>query len=329
MASPQQRAVAPGTQLIRADNVKAQSWINPTSNHAHIGQIFFATDDATLDSRDMALLDDLCHQYEPEVRKSNGPFVFRYFGYADYRHTKEHNYDLSKLRAQAVADHVGANAPTRLGGLANYRADVRGLGVDYNGINRPPNSKDLEEYRRVDIIAPNIKDPDPVRPDPPDRPPRSTHWQARLLNSQGGSVGPIQGDRLLLEIVDLKNKLGMVFRYVGGGVGKGPKSRFPGGSSFSASPSNWVTFDVYPEVSITDFEGWATHTAGQLQVGIGGSFDLLILFGPYERYGCNGVALEFHDFTLWGKGMGLGASQTGGTLQPSGDNKSRPRPWEG
>lgn len=317
------RAAAPGKQVVRVDNVKAKSWVDVKRDTGHLGQIFFATDNAELDNHDMSVLDIIVKEYPPKLNANTSKiFFFQYFGYADHRHTKEHNYNLSQKRADAVALYLSGY----LSPHTNYAPEAKGLGVDYNGIGRPATSKDLEEYRRVDIFAEPIKDPPPAPVEPKERPPRSSDWQARMRASASVSVGPISGDVFGLEIVDLTNKLSMLFRYLGLGLGKSP-GKAPMGGSGSASASGWCRFKVSPPVSIQDFEGFALHTAAQVQLGAGGSLDLVTLLGPHARRGANGVLLRFSDFTIFDKAAGIGASQTGGTLQPTKDNDGKPRPW--
>src|ERR1700678_3961292 len=103
MASPEQRAVAPGRQVHRFDNIKAKSWVDPTRENHLIGQIFFVTDKSDLDYDDMAELEKIVLAYPFRLSTRNVPFQYR--GHADYRYTKDHNQNLSEQRAKAVADY--------------------------------------------------------------------------------------------------------------------------------------------------------------------------------------------------------------------------------
>jgi hypothetical protein len=299
MAPPDKRAVAPGEQPVRSDNQKAQSWVNVRRNSALIGQIFFATDNATLDNHDMEQLDIIDREYRPKLNaNANRNVYFTYLGFADYR----------------VARHVGDSM--RLGGFANYVADVKGLGIDYNGIGRPATSKDLEDYRRVDILADPADDPQWKPPDKDEK--LSTKWKARMYMSAGfsppGSV-PFQFDVFSLEIVDLTNNIAMTWKYKGIGLGKGYKHAY---GSFSSPSSDWFPFTTNVKVNIMDFEGGAWHLSGQLQAGPGGSYDAVRLEGPAaHRPGCNVVKLEWYGVTKFDPGMGAGAGVTGGGIDPN------------
>jgi hypothetical protein len=73
MAPPEKRAVAPGTQPVRVDNIKEKSWVDVRRGSPLIGQIFFATDKPKkgdspgLDYEDMALLDTIVTAYHPKL----------------------------------------------------------------------------------------------------------------------------------------------------------------------------------------------------------------------------------------------------------------------
>lgn len=308
------RAAVPGKQVVRVDNVKAKSWVN--TNHGNpplIGQIFFATDSSTLDNADMVELEKIDREYRSKLnlyQQQGKSAYFTYYGYADYRHTMAHNYDLSQKRADAVASYLGQ--PERLGGYKSYVVESKGLGVDYKSLGRPPASKELEDFRRVDILAPPPMDPQP-KPEVPGEL-KSTTWKARLKNSIGvGPPGPVpwQFDIFWLEIVDLTNNIAMMFKYKGMGFGKS----FKGLPGYSAS-SGWYQFKTSLRINIMDFEGGASHLSGQLQAGIGGSHDSVRLAGPTAHKGEPPVKLVWEGFTRWDKAAGVGAGITFGGISP-------------
>ncbi len=339
MADPDNRSAAAGKQVARVDTVKGESWVIVDKTDGCIGKIYFATDSSKLDPHDMELLQKIVDAYPQRLNSDpQKPISFMYNGYADYRYTTAHNDKLSQERAQAVADFVGDQA--RLGAYPNYAPEVRGMGVDYNVDldyeQRPTDSASLLWYRRVDILAEGIKDPPPRQEEPEATPLLSRNWKARMYNSVSGGAGIVQGDVFWMQIVDLTNKLVMNFRYQGLGygksVGKVPKMGKlpPVSGGMSGSYSDWMSFDTYVKVDIRDFEGWTMHISAQAQLFAGGSADWVILMGPHDRRNAARISLLFTNFTKWDStGIGVpGAGITGGTLQPSGDNDNRPRPWQ-
>jgi hypothetical protein len=311
MAPPEKRVVAPGVQPVRTDNVKAQSWVNVRRNSRLIGQIFFATDNATLDFKDMALLDTVVLEYEPKVKRYNDlgrRVYFEYDGYADYRATPAHNYELSQKRADAVANHIGDAA--RLGQYTiSYAYASRGRGIDYRGIDRPADSTELAEYRRVDIIAEPVDIPQPKPNIPGDL--LSSKWKARLVRGGSGGYGPATLDAFDVEFVDTTNNIALTYKYSGVGLGVSPKG-MPG---FNAEKSSWVTFSTVLKISLMDFEGGAVHLGGQAQVSAGASIDELKLYGPEAHRGTPRFSLEWIGVSKpWDKGAGIGAMLTLGGL---------------
>lgn len=319
MTSSEKRAVSPGAQIIRVDNVQARSWANVSNATSHVGQIFFATDDATLDDQDQEELQKIVDAYPAKLNVKRVPFT--YYGFADYRYTKEHNYDLAQRRAQAVANFIGDRM--RLGGYPNYGADVRGLGIDYRSLDLAPKSSILSVYRRVDVFAePIVPDPKPRQPEPGTPPPRSLQWRARLLGGGGGGFGAAAAEAFRVEIIDLTNKLYMHFWYKGGGVGGGWK-KMPKVGGSASSASDFVDFSTSVPIRVQDFEGFARHTGAQLQLSVGGSIDILSPLGP-AHCGADGITLKWSGFTLIDPSVGIGALTTIGVLTPT---QATPWPW--
>jgi len=327
------QAAGPGEQVVRSDKDKARSWVDVERTTGRIGQIFFETDKAELDVDDIQCLETIVTKYyQPMVADPNTMWDFRYLGYADYRPSPQTNETLSQRRADVVSTYLGFG---RLAARPNYRSVSQGVGVDFdvdddfaNG--RPKDSESLRPYRRVDIYAPGIIPPPPPPPSYKEKPRVSKHWKARIKKNGGIGLGPIQGDRFFLDIVDLDHNLIMEYVYKGLGIGK---SAAPIGFSYSGDPTDWDPFIVYPPVTIMDFEGPATHISGQAQAppsGTGGTFDWVMIFGPHMRCGSNGVFLTYSGFTLIDKNAGFSGNFTFlGTLEPSGDNGGKPRPWAG
>jgi hypothetical protein len=106
----------------------------------------------------------------------------------------------------------------------------------------------------------------------------------------------------------------MHFWYKGGGLGVGPKWA-PGSAS---SSSNDVGFTTSVPVNIFDFEGFAHHTAAQLQLTAGPSVDWLTMLGPAARRNAKLIDLNFTSgITSIGANFGVGMVATVGTLEPT------------
>lgn len=325
MAPPQKRAVAPGAQPVRIDNVKERSWIN-TNGGGLVGQIFFATDNATLDADDQAKLDAMAKEYEHDmILNPKRKYHFFYFGYADHRAGDKYNLDLSKKRADAVELYLRS----LLSLSPNYVTSVQGMGIDENDDRKTTDPKKLAVHRRVDIIGPKLRGVPP--PDPPPPPPKaaapklSRNWKARMKKSGSTGLGPFQGDRFFVDIVDSDNNLVQEFVYSGVGLGK---SATPVGLSYSPSPSDWNSFTTDQSLELADFEGFAFHTAIQAQQSIMPGFtgDLLILTLAHSKRNPDWVYLTYKSFTVLDPNAGLGAAQTGGTLEPT-PGFGGPRIW--
>jgi len=332
--------VAPGNNVVRVDNVKEKSWVDVRAKNGRIGQIFFATDSSKLDFADMAQLDKIDAAYGEKLHIKRVPFLF--LGYADYRHSKEHNYQLSEDRAKAVAAHLNPGQQQRLSRFPKtYAPDARGMGVDYSvdtkfPQGRPTNSKDLAPYRRVDIFAEPIYDHPPTPPAAPKGTIRSKTWQARLIFGASISYGAFKASTVYLEVVALDpspvsapgEKWVSIYNLTGLGAGVGvgvswvPKS--PGSVS---GPSKWYKFDTGVPVSFKEMQGIATHVSGKIQVPAGVSTDMIFLMGPWAQKGGDVVMLAFASFSVLKPSVGVGASTVIGTLDLTDDNNGKPRPW--
>lgn len=317
MGDPEDRAASAGAQKVRVDNVKEQSWVSVSGEEGPLGQVFFSTASFTLDSDDAAMLDYVARQYADDMRLNPGSkYTFYMFGYADHRDIPQGNIELSRQRSEAVETTLRSH----LALFPNYEAATEGMGVDKNDPRKSLDSKTLARHRRVDIIGPKLRgkpkpDPPPPPPDKP-QPKLSTAWKARMKKSGSAGVGPFQGDRFFMDIVDLKNMLKQEFVYKGLGFGK---SAAPVGFSYAASPSDWKEFTTPYPLALSDFEGFAFHTAFQAQVSFlpGFTGDLVLLTCAHARRKHEWVRLWYKSFTILDPNAGLGAAQTAGTLEPT------------
>lgn len=309
MAPPEKRAVAPGKQTVRVDNVKDRSWIEPRKAPL-IGRVFFVTDKAELGSEEMAELDKIPDAYHAKLIRYQDlgkRLSFECNGYADHRSTNKHkdNYDLSAKRAAAVKDYLDA----RLAGYSSYVATASGRGIDYHGIGLQ-DSDQLKAFRRVDIIAESPDIPQPKREEEK-KELLSTKWKARLLKAAAAGASVVAFDVFKMEIVDLTNNIAMRFKYIGVGLGVSVK----GTPGFNADKSKWVFFNTTLKMNIMEFEGGAVHVAGQGQVSAGVSSDNVKLYGPEAHRGNAPVSLEWIGFSDLGSlGAGVGIMLTAGGI---------------
>ncbi len=327
MGEPEDRAAAAGKQNVRVDNVKEQSWVSVNGEEGPLGQIFFATASHTLDPNDEKMLEFVAKQYADDMKLNPGnQYTFYMFGYADHRDVAQGNLELSRQRAEAVEVKLRAELVL----LGNYEADTEGMGVDKNDPRKSLDSKTLARHRRVDIIGPKLRgkpkeDPPPPPPDKP-KPKLSTKWKARMKSSGSASALIFQGDRFLMDIVDLTNMLKEEFVYKGLGYGLSPA---PVGLSYSKDPSDWYEFTTKYPLALSDFEGFAFHTSFQAQMTLqpGVTGDLVILTCAHATRRHDWVRLWYKSFTILDPNAGLGAAQTGGTLEPT-DRQLGAMPWD-
>jgi len=316
MSPPDKRSVGPGAQPMRVDSVKDMSWVD-TSKAPLIGRIFFVTARADLYDNDMAELNKIFLAYHAKlVRYSDlgKRLDFEINGYADRRHTKEYNYQLSENRANAVANYLA----TQLSAYSAYRATVRGRGIDYNSLSEPANSTALARFRRVDIIAESPDTPQPKQEKPGEL--LSQDWKARLVKGVSAGAGPVAIDVFQIEIVDLTNNIAMLYKYTGLGVGWSIKG-LPG---FNADKSNWVKFRTTLKINVMDFQGAAVHASGQAQgqvppggISAGVSSDNVKLYGPERHRGAAPVSLEWIGLSDWNsKAAGVGVMISYGGIEP-------------
>ncbi len=327
-------AAGVGTQNVRLDNIKEQSWVSVNGEEGPLGQIFFSTASHTLSSDDLAMLDFVGRQYAGDMALNPGSeYTFYLFGYANHRDVPQGNLELSRERSEAVETTLRSH----LGLLPNYVAATEGLGVDKLDPGKSLNSKKLARFRRVDIIGPKLRGkpkPDPIPP-PADQPqPKlSTQWKARMKKSGSASALIFQGDRFYMDIVDLTNNLQEEFVYKGFGFDASP---VPIGISYSKGFSEWYPFTTKYPLALSDFEGFAFHTSFQVQMTFfpGWTGDFVLLTCAHARRRHEWVRLRYNGFSNLpvvsdgsDPNAGLGAAQTGGALQPANDDGFGSMPW--
>ena len=272
-----------------------------------VAQIYFATDESTLDAQDKA---ELLKVYNYYVRLLEGPSLrtykvrFRFVGFADFRGTEKHNVGLSEKRARAVSEYF---SPLR--SSPNYSQGIVGMGASEHPQNISPGggpaSKQLNPYRRVDVMArpvlSEVTDPPLVDP-PPD--PGSRSWAFRIIDSAAGSI-VVGGAIARLEIIDLTHQLGMVFTFKAFALALGAKLS-------AGRSSGWCYVMTPRSLTFDDFEGSADHINGALMFGYGYSVDGFVLWGPMENRLFKQITLKFRG---WGQGVAGGASLERGSFR--------------
>jgi outer membrane protein OmpA-like peptidoglycan-associated protein len=279
------------------------TWVNVHSPTGLIGQVFFVTDESSLDDQDFEELQEIIDRYPPLLNIKR--VIFSFHGFADHRFTKEHNQRLSEARAKNVKDFIEQG----LFKHPSYVPEVRGFGIHPESKFFPPTSEALAGFRRVDIHAEPISKsrprPTPRKPDKPRIP--SLRWKARILSSLAADH-TLGVDTFRMQIVDLDNNISMVFRYTGISVSAGlPLS--------ASASSEFVEFETSQPIRIRNFEGFARHTSAQLQPAGGISTDFVHLLGPWHCCGADSVYLEFTGVSRFGEGFGVGAGTSIGGFE--------------
>lgn len=325
MGEPGDRAAGPGAQPVRVDNIKEKSWMKSDGADPIQGQIFFATDVATLSPEDEALIDDVGKKVAADMLLNpQSKYAFVLAGYADHRAGDSYNKELSQQRSEAVETRLRSH----LFHSPNYECDRQAHGIDEKDPRTSADSATLGIYRRVNVLGPRLlgKPPPPPPPPPPKAPTpiRSKRFKARMKATGSVSYGPYAGERFFMDIVDLTNKRQQEFVYKGLGFGK---SRRGFGYSHSPKPSEWVEFSTSIDVELWEFEGFAAHSAVQSKTPIlSFTGDMVTLTMAHSRRNPDTVYLKFKNWTvLGGGGASLSGSQTIGTLEPA--DGSAPMPW--
>src|SRR5262249_2279904 len=200
------------------------------------------------------------------------------------------NLALSEARARAVRDYIR----DRFFGHPSFASTLQALGVHPSSQAAGSTAAELNEFRRVDIIAPPSRAGKitATHSTPTPTCPSAREFRIRIKVAVGAGV-PIPGipkvglgfENLLIEIHDPTNRRGMNFEYVGDGPSLGTPSL--------SGASGLITFTTSIPVCLEDFKGPAAHTGGLIGAGISASFDLLDLLGPFHRRGADPVLLTF------------------------------------
>jgi outer membrane protein OmpA-like peptidoglycan-associated protein len=295
---------------------QGQSWVNVNSSFGIIGQIFFQTDESSLDSQDMDQLDEIIQAYPPKLNVARDPVRFEFYGLADHRHITSHNLALSQKRAEAVRDYLRDRLQH-----PKFLPVIKGLGEDPESRLFPATSEALSGFRRVDIFAePIVRTPPPTNPVPPlNR--GSSHWQARLFDAISFGVQGVRGpefDMFKMEIRDAENRLRMFFQYKGPGISAAFHHKFDPPVEMSET-TEFILFETRIAIKIQNFEGFARHTAAQLQLGAGPSIDIVHLLGPWHSVGADSVYLGFGEaLGDFGNNFGASIGTSVGTFEPKG-----------
>lgn len=297
---------APGSPAAFEPVAQGVSHVDPFAADGVVGQIFFPTDVAQTDAQDAKELDKIPPAYLPDLNVRRVDFTFR--GFADHRPTAKHkdNLALSEARAASVRDFLQA----RFFDHPNFVPTIQAFGIHPTSKFAGSTSTDLKEFRRVDIIAAPAKAGKiaPSHSEPKPACPRATHFRIRL--KAGASVGQFLAvENIIVEIHDPVNRRGMSFEY----VGVGPTV----GTSTVGAGTGFIDFTTSVPVCLEDFDGPAAHTGGIIAAGVGASFDLLDLLGPFHRRSANPVLLKFPTSASGpGANAGVAMGHSRGNLSP-------------
>ncbi len=128
-----------------------------------VGEIFFLTNEHTLDSDDISKLDLLVNEYEPLLEETDKLELF-FLGHADFRASDKYNMRLSERRANEVHDHFTKQTSFASSDNWTHEVDPKGEsesvqpGDRYKGVNINRGSSSsvlniLMEFRKVQIYA--------------------------------------------------------------------------------------------------------------------------------------------------------------------------------
>jgi len=236
-----------------------KSWFDPNGfykgNPLHypegwlVAQIFFATNISTLDDQDKKALDMLFSVYGPGLL-GGGQAIFRFIGYADYRHTKKYNQMLGMSRAHSVKQYLDNRFSTFL----SYASEAKSRGERY--ATKSTEIEVLAGDRRVDVFAPyriqsSIRLP-PITITGKYTGPLSTRFKFRTF--AGGGVGKVivGAQTFSIEIMNVRTNNKAMYTYTGGGPGLGFQIN---------RPTGWEEKEVKDVngnvvwVDVDDFEG--------------------------------------------------------------------------
>lgn len=281
-----------------------------------VGQIFFATDDATLDYDDHGVLFAMA-----EAARDTESIELVVTGFADKRESGEHNIGLADDRASRVNDSLDTYLSTR---GVDYAVSYEPFG-EIERPQRGETDEELKPFRRADVIiasatypeGPDVCDNLLCVPEGPVPLPRTrcdepvSEFTANLRNvSVWGEVGVLTN-----ALVDIKTteadskgrKWHITYAYGGVGFGAGLKipkigKSLPGSIGIKTDPEPFTTS---APIKPTDFKGDAIYGTVALVPGGGVSHEHLRMEGP-EDAGADEVFVQWDG---WSVGLSGGASQ--------------------
>ncbi|HEY6945455.1 MAG TPA: hypothetical protein VI431_09980 [Candidatus Acidoferrum sp.] len=228
-----------------------------------IGQIFFQTNEYTLDPSDCAVLDALAGKQSILLLGKSVRLEFA--GHADCRGSDRYNLGLGLKRARSVQLYVDS----LLKKYQFYSSRVRTLGE--SGASKRCWAPD----RRVDIWSSYV----PKRPYTHFEPititgeytgPLSKKFEFRTLVGASVGISVVAGQVFSIEIRNSRTKRSAMYTYTGAGPGIG----------FSYNrPSGWDEKEIPAWLDVDDFEG----NGRVLSFGVGKSGTVLVFDGPKER----------------------------------------------
>jgi outer membrane protein OmpA-like peptidoglycan-associated protein len=262
------------------DDVEGESGYHPWMMPV-IATIYFQTGSSELDNDDdAAALDQVWTAYDSLFTASNAevpPLIwpFIYVGYSDIRPFSEGgengNQTLSDARARAVFNYLAE--PERFGNKhPNYKAEVRGMGVDFRNTDAG-DAETLKYYRRVDIFAPPpIYVPPPATPGPTPTKPLGSRFTFQIMWAGSFGFGVLNYAYFEFIVTDNTNGRKADFTY----SGIEPGISWPVGMSFQSNP---VTIDTAPML-LEDWHGFSQHACAGFSPGTGYAMDSFTFHAP-------------------------------------------------
>ncbi len=269
------------------------SWFKKTGmpdDPTLVGQVYFPTNSATLDTRDRKALRRMAAYYAEVLRGSYTnvvrPLQLLFTGFADHRGTESHNQKLGEQRAQAVQREVDRLLAT----YANYSSTVQSQGETHDQAQRTKAGahKALRHFQPI-LVAPSLAvgrrvDIRTSYQVPPPKleigdihifgePPVDTSNRFIFRITGGFGIGEyVGGQSLQLDITNERSGQTATYMYVGAGGTVGfPISITTAGEEEHVTLPHWVLLE--------DFQGAGNVIGG----GLGYTGTMLYFDGPMDR----------------------------------------------
>jgi len=265
---------------------QGESWVNlagngqlePATKMPIVGQIFFRTDESSLDSDDLDAIESIAVGLKRFLGGTYGPhlqpFKLGFIGYADYRGAAAYNSKLSQRRADMVREEVDDHF---LGSHSTFYWRSRYSSLSYGaGEGRERDRTLLYKDRRVDIVSEKthrarVEFPDTEIHVSPNNPNLSKAFAMRTRYGLSVNAPVIEVAVQGLKIAIRNERTGeeLKMQFAGGGASAG----LPIGIN---RPTTYSKFTTPYYMELTDFLGEGSITGAAVFVGTTN----LEFFGP-------------------------------------------------